>query len=136
LTGVAHAEEKLNKAFFREVLISGGHRESLLRISQKQADVATIDCLTWSMLERYAPENLQACRILELSPPAPAPAFVTERDTSPAKLELFRKALQFACNDPVLKSVCEQLFLENVEVLEDNSYNSFLKMEKESIEDL
>jgi len=136
LTGVAHAEEKLNKAFFRKVLISGGHRESLLRISQKQADVAAIDCLTWSMLERYAPENLQACRILELSPPAPAPAFVTERDTSPAKLELFRKALQFACNDPVLKSVREQLFLENVEVLEDNSYNSILKMEKESIEDL
>ena len=124
------------KPFFSEVLISGGHRQSLWQISEKRADVTAIDALTWSLLERYAPEDLENVRILEISPPAPAPAFVTDIGSSDEKLDLFRKALQIACEEPELKKVSEQLFLESVEILQEDAYECILEMEIESIEDL
>ena len=129
-------EASLTKPFFRKVLVSGGHRQSLLLISNKQADLAAIDGLTWSLLERYAPEDLESVRILELSPPAPAPAFVTDTEASDEKLGLFRKALQIVCEEPEFKTVREQLFLERIEILPEDAYESILEMEKESIENL
>jgi ABC-type phosphate/phosphonate transport system substrate-binding protein len=124
------------RPFFHEVLVSDGHRKSLAHIANKVADVAAIDALTWSLLERYAPEDLENVRILEISPPAPAPAFVTDIGSSDEKLDLFRKALQIACEEPELKKVSEQLFLESVEILQEDAYECILEMEIESIEDL
>ena len=129
-------ESSLTTPFFRKVLVSGGHRQSLLLISNKQADLAAIDGLTWGLLERYAPEDLESVRILGLSPPAPAPAFVTDTEASDEKLGLFRKALQIVCEEPEFKTVREQLFLERIEILPEDAYESILEMEKESIENL
>ena len=122
--------------FFSKVSVSGAHRQSLALIRQKQADLASIDGLTWSMLERYAPEALEGCRILTLSPPVPAPVFVTEKETSQAMLELFRNALENAFDDPEFKLMANNLFLENTQILPEDAYDCITEMERISIEDL
>lgn len=122
--------------FFSDVSVSGGHRESLDFIAQKQADLASIDGLTWSLLEKYAPDALKDCRILTLSTPAPAPAFVTEKETSHETLELFWNALKSAFEKPELNRAGKKLFLEDIRILPDDAYNCIMDMERESIEDL
>ena len=122
--------------FFSEVSVSGGHRESISYIAQKQADLASIDGLTWSLLEKYAPDTLKDCRILTLSPPAPSPAFVTEKETSTESLELFRNALKNGFEEPEFKLLGEELFLEDIQILSENAYDCIMDMERESIEDL
>jgi ABC-type phosphate/phosphonate transport system substrate-binding protein len=122
--------------FFSKVSVSGAHRQSLSRIRQKQADLASIDGLTWSMLEMYAPEALKGCRILTLTPPAPAPAFVTEKETSQEMIELFRNALKNAFDEPKFNLVAKNLFLENTQIIPENAYDCITEMERISIEDL
>ena len=122
--------------FFSKVSVSGAHRQSLALIRQKQADLASIDGLIWSMLEMYAPEALEGCRILTLSPPAPAPVFVTEKETSQAMIELFRNSLKNAFDDPEFNLVANNLFLENTQILPEDAYDCITEMERISIEDL
>ena len=122
--------------FFSKVSVSGAHLQSLSRIRQKQADLASIDGLTWSMLEMYAPEALKGCRILTLTPPAPAPAFVTEKETSQEMIELFRNALKNAFDEPKFNLVAKNLFLENTQIIPENAYDCITEMERISIEDL
>ena len=122
--------------FFSKVSVSGAHRQSLALIRQKQADLASIDGLIWSMLEIYAPEALEGCRVLTLSPPAPAPVFVTEKETSQAMIELFRNSLKNAFDDPEFNLVANNLFLENTQILPENAYDCITEMERISIEDL
>ncbi len=124
------------KPFFRKVSVSGGHRKSLFAVSNKQSDLASIDCLTWSLLERYAPETLEKVRILELTPPAPAPPFVTEQGITPKRLKMFRTALRMFFEKPELKREASQLFLTDVLVLPGNAYDCILRMEHEAVEDL
>ena len=122
--------------FFSKVSVSGSHQQSLALIRQKQADLASIDGLIWSMLEMYAPEALEGCRVLTLSPPAPAPVFVTEKETSQAMIELFRNSLKNAFDDPEFNLVANNLFLENTQILPENAYDCITEMERISIEDL
>ena len=84
----------------------------------------------------YAPEALEGCRILTLSPPAPAPVFVTEKETSQAMIELFRNALKNAFDDFEFNVVANNLFLENTQILPENAYDCITEMERISIEDL
>lgn len=84
----------------------------------------------------YAPEALKGCRILTLTPPAPAPAFVTEKETSQEMLELFRNALKNAFDEPKFNLVAKNLFLENTQILPENAYDCITEMERISIEDL
>ncbi|MBC8259512.1 MAG: PhnD/SsuA/transferrin family substrate-binding protein [SAR324 cluster bacterium] len=136
LTTGPYEVRRLTKPFFSGVLISGGHRNSLSQISNKEADVAAIDALTWSLLERYVPKDLENVRILEISPPAPAPAFVTENSISTHKLNLFRKAIQTFFDEQNFNTVCEQLFLDSIEILPEDAYACILEMENNSIEEL
>ena len=122
--------------FFSKVSVSGSHRQSLTLIRQKQADLASIDGLIWSMLEMYAPEALEGCRVLTLSPPAPAPVFVTEKETSQAMIELFRNSLKNVFDDPEFNLVANNIFLENTQILPENAYDCITEMERISIEDL
>jgi ABC-type phosphate/phosphonate transport system substrate-binding protein len=41
---------------FREVIETGSHRASAIAVAEGRADVAAIDCRTWSLLQRCVPE--------------------------------------------------------------------------------
>ena len=82
--------------FFDRVTVSGSHERSLAMLRRGEADVATIDCVTWGLLEQHRPEALVGVRILDRTAPAPAPPFVTHARTPEPIVELLRSALSDA----------------------------------------
>lgn len=44
-----------SRDIFSERIQSGGHRSSIIAVAQEKADVATIDCLSWALAQRFEP---------------------------------------------------------------------------------
>ncbi len=57
--------------FFSKVLLSGSHMSSLALVQRGEADVAAIDCVSYALTARHAPERVTGVRVLQYSEPAP-----------------------------------------------------------------
>ncbi len=113
--------------FFSNVKITGSHVASLKMIAAREADVASIDCITYALLERHRPWELAAVRKFAFSEAAPAPPYVTGMHTSPGMLERLRAALHEAMEDPTLGEVRQTLLLGGVTVLNGQAYKTMLQ---------
>jgi ABC-type phosphate/phosphonate transport system substrate-binding protein len=40
---------------FSDRIVSGGHRNSIIAVASGEADVATVDCMSWALAQRYEP---------------------------------------------------------------------------------
>lgn len=109
--------------FFSEVKVSGAHTESLAMLACNEADVACIDLVVWDLCERARPAALKGLRKLAETEKAPAPPFVTARNTSPEMLKRLRMALFNAMADASLTSARKALLLDGVELLPPSAYN-------------
>ncbi len=87
-------------SFFARVLVSGAHERSVEMVASGEADVASIDCVTYSLLARHRPGALEALRVLTATAPALAPPFVTSASTPPAEVEALGRALREVTADP------------------------------------
>jgi ABC-type phosphate/phosphonate transport system substrate-binding protein len=111
--------------FFRRVKISGGHRNSLLAVRTKYADVCAIDAVCVALLKRYCPEELEGLVEIASSPAVPALPFVT-RAGDPTELA---RALEKTFADPQLKSARESLLLGGMSVLPKGAYDKIIELE-------
>ena len=89
-TGIADPGRVHRVNFFDpQVLVTGGHRASVAAVLRGEADCASIDCVTWALLEAEhfeasdgssaAPSgamDMAALRVVGETPSAPAPPFV------------------------------------------------------------
>ncbi len=60
-------------------VVTGSHVASLAAVRAGAADMASIDAVTWHILERDAPDRVRGLRVLERTRSAPAPPFVVSR---------------------------------------------------------
>lgn len=58
------------------LVVTGSHEASVSAVQRGAADMACIDAVTWTILERDAPAQLSGVRVLEHTCAAPAPPFV------------------------------------------------------------
>lgn len=65
--------------FFGAVRHSGGHLASMAMLQRGEADVATIDCVTYGLAALHAPEHVQRLRILQHTPALPGLPFIASR---------------------------------------------------------
>ncbi len=85
--------------FFGEVVVTGAHRVSAWAVTTGEADVASIDEVTFAALARFEPEATRRLRVLDRSAPAATPAFVTAADTPIDVVARLRVALERAVAD-------------------------------------
>ena len=104
------------RRFFRRIIVSGAHADSVLALQQRRADVAAIDCVTYAFLQRYRPESLEGLRVIGQTGLAPALPYVTRKTTDLQTLENMRSALLAAFADPELEEVRGVLMLSGAEV--------------------
>ena len=104
------------KKFFSRIKISGSHEGSLEILRRGEADVASIDCMTYALLRRYRPEALEGTRPLGLTYSAPAPPYVTRSDVDPHTVKRMKAALKNAFEDPSLATARETLYLDGVKI--------------------
>ncbi len=121
------------RPFFRSVITTGGHRMSIAAVALNEADVASIDCVTYGNILRFEPQRLDDVRVIAETPNGPGLPFITHIDTSPDEVSVLREALRDAMDDPALKSVRDLLSLKGVEFLEDADYESLADLERQAV---
>lgn len=113
-----------------QILETGGHRRSVAAVCERRADVASIDCVTYSVLQAVAPQETAPLRILARSASAPALPFITRRDIPAADLQKLRDGLLAAVADPALAEVRSALLISGVEILPERAYDRILEIER------
>jgi ABC-type phosphate/phosphonate transport system substrate-binding protein len=121
------------KQFFCHVTISGSHLNSLKIVSEGDADVTAIDCVTYALLVRHRSQAIAGTRPLCLSPSAPALPYITSCLAEDGLLERLRNGLHAACQDPELSDCRETLMLQGFHVLPISDYERVAEMEAQAI---
>jgi ABC-type phosphate/phosphonate transport system substrate-binding protein len=74
-------DDKDIRIFFNpDVIITGSHRESIRYVKNKiqNVDIAAIDCITYQLILKYAPEELNGVTCIGKTVEGPSPPFVTK----------------------------------------------------------
>jgi ABC-type phosphate/phosphonate transport system substrate-binding protein len=88
-----------NDTFFRSIVWSGSHRQSLNAVQNGTADMAAVDCVTLALLTRYEPQTLVGLSIVGETELTPGLPLITSRHTSAQTLEALREALKDIAGD-------------------------------------
>ncbi len=121
-----------NGEFFGVALESGGHRQSLELVRQRQADIAAIDCVTLELLRRYQPQELEGLSIIGETATAPGLPLITAASTPPETLNLLRLALLETVADPRNEALCERLLIRHFSVLPREEYQVIEQMKEQA----
>jgi len=119
--------------FFGAAIESGAHRKSMAMVKAGQADVAAIDCVTFALIARYAPAEVQGIRVLCAGSTAPGLPYVTATSTSERDVQRLRDAIRAAFEDPALAETRAALRLDGCEILPPSAYDVIPKMEVAAI---
>ncbi len=118
--------------FFSEIVMSGGHGNSLALVAEGKADVCAVDCVTYTLLSRHRPAAVASLRQLGQTVDAPGLPYVTRADASDDLLKRLRTALFSALDAPDLATARETLLIAGAEVLPENAYDRIIEIENES----
>ncbi len=124
LVFAAHAEQG---AFFGKAILSGGHRKSLAAVREGRADVCAIDAVCVELARRYAPQDLEGLVEIARSPSVPSLPYITVGGNVPE----LRRALQAACDDPMLAMTRKRLLIAGVDVIDEAAYGAITDYERE-----
>jgi ABC-type phosphate/phosphonate transport system substrate-binding protein len=119
--------------FFGAAIESGAHRNSLAMVKAGKADVAAIDCVTFGLIARHAPAEVQGIRVLCASATAPGLPYVTTAATSAADVQRLRDGIAAAFADPSLEETRAALRLDGCEILPRSAYDVIPEMEQAAI---
>ncbi|KPF46852.1 phosphate ABC transporter substrate-binding protein [Rhizobium sp. AAP43] len=133
LLRAAVAPHAHGKPFFSGVVETGGHLASLEAVRKGAADLAAIDCITYDLLKRHAPDGIDGLKILAHTPSGPSLPFITRLDTSDTELAALRQALATAVTAPELDEAREILGLRGIAVLDETDYDALLALEEKAI---
>lgn len=112
--------------FFNDVIFSGSHRQSLVAICEDKADIAAIDCVTFALLQRHAPQLIANLAVIGASPAAPGLPLITAKQTPPARLALLRDALRQLVSDPAYRTLCAALYISGFSNVSRQDYATIL----------
>lgn len=79
--------------FFARVQTSGSHRASMDMVRSGAADVAAIDCVTYALAERHAPQSVAGLRVMQRTASAPGLPLIASRALSGPPLQDLREVL-------------------------------------------
>jgi ABC-type phosphate/phosphonate transport system substrate-binding protein len=120
--------------FFSAVLHSGSHEASLRMVADGIADVASIDRVTYALIERYRPLALRKTRALCCSVRTPAPPYVTGSQMTDKQVEQIRHALTETLAMPSMKVAMKVLLLDGVTNLPLETYRPIGDLERWSLQ--
>jgi len=79
--------------FFRAVVVTGSHEASVTAVAEGRADLASIDCVSFALIERGRPELAERVAIVAESPVSPGLPFIASKSFYPRTLAAVREWL-------------------------------------------
>ena len=70
-----------NREFFRELVMTGSHQASVQCVADRRADVAAIDCVTFSLLRAHRPDALEGVAVFGRTSHLPGLPIITAKDS-------------------------------------------------------
>jgi ABC-type phosphate/phosphonate transport system substrate-binding protein len=119
--------------FFDSAVESGAHRRSLAMVKAGVADVAAVDCVTFALLARMAPDEVRGIRVLCAGGTGPGLPYVTAASTRPVDAERLLEGIAAAFADPALEKTRNTLALDGCEILPRAAYEVIPAMESAAI---
>lgn len=123
-------------SFFAGAVGTGGHRASLRAVARGAADLAAIDCVTFTLLERVAPAEIASLRIIAESEAAPALPYITAAGRFHDVHAQLLDALVESASDDELADSRAALLLDGFLSVEGNPYARSMAMAEEAEEAL
>jgi ABC-type phosphate/phosphonate transport system substrate-binding protein len=121
-----------NGRFFSDVIVTGNHWASMAAVREGRAAVAAIDCVTYALTKRHAPEKVAGLHILMTSPAVPALPYVTAAGRGDGTVDRLRAGIRRALADPALAPVRDDLLIDDFVILETDDYAPIDAMEQEA----
>ena len=111
--------------WFKHQHHSSGHRASLDRISDGQADIAAIDAYCWYLYQMIEPKRAERLRVLAWTPALPALPYITRGSASEEELNRMKRALKRGVENAVHDDNLSILALSG---LGENSVDDYAKL--------
>ena len=119
--------------FFRSVAVTGSHEASVRAVSDGEADLASIDCVSFALLSRGRPELVEGVALVAESPLSPGLPFVASARLGRSTINAVREALFAALEDPNLAETRRALGLAGGRILVQRGYDRVLALERAAI---
>lgn len=117
--------------FFREVIRSGSHANSMKLLQLGQADVAAVDAVTYGYLQRDAPDRLAGLRVLQRSRQSPALPLVCAATHTNDTVQALRTALSATLVER--PKLAQALAIEGFDPVSEDTYLPILHWQEEAI---
>jgi ABC-type phosphate/phosphonate transport system substrate-binding protein len=130
----ALAEVARGRPYFSRVIETGSQPGNLDRISRGEADVTSVDCVTYAFWCRYRSEAAEHVRVLARTPPSPAIPFITSVETPPATVARIHDVLARLGHEPYHAAARAGLLITDIVDVPTAAYRRLLEYEREAAE--
>ena len=118
--------------FFSSVVVTGSHEASVAAVAEGQADLASIDCVSFALLRHGRPELLERVAIVDETPLLPCLPFIASARFASSTIEAVREALLAAVADPDLAEACAALGLKGARITTPADYDRVIEIERKA----
>ena len=118
--------------FFRAIVVTGSHEASLEAVAEGKADLASIDCVSFALIERGRAELVERVAIVAESPVSPGLPFIASKSLHPRMFAAVREALFAALADPDLAETRAVLGLVGARAVAPSDYDRVAEIEREA----
>jgi ABC-type phosphate/phosphonate transport system substrate-binding protein len=107
---------------------TGSHLASVRTLAAGEADVASVDALSWSHIGRFHPELVGRLHVVGRGPWVPSPPIVVSTSTPLTSIDDVRQAFHDAMADPAIEPVRHELLLDGFVALDHRDYEPVLRL--------
>jgi ABC-type phosphate/phosphonate transport system substrate-binding protein len=120
------------KTFFSSIVVTGSHEASAAAVAEGEADLASIDCVSFALLGRGRPELVERVAIVAESPLSPSLPFIASVRLPAPTITAAREALSLALTDPDLAETRAALGLKGARAATPADYDRVMEIECEA----
>jgi ABC-type phosphate/phosphonate transport system substrate-binding protein len=119
--------------FFRAIAVTGSHEASLTAVAEGEADLASIDCVSFALIERGRPELVERVAVVAESPLSPGLPFIAAAGLGAPTIAAIREALLAALADPNLAEARAALGLKGARPTSPADYDRVIEIERDAV---
>jgi ABC-type phosphate/phosphonate transport system substrate-binding protein len=119
-------------SLFRAIRLTGSHEASLAAVAEGGADLASIDCVSFALLNRGRPELIERVVLVAESPLSPNLPFIASASLPAPTIAAVSAALFAALDDPSLAETREELGLKGARIAAPADYERVIEIERDA----
>ncbi len=118
--------------FFSSIVATGSHEASVEAVAGGQADLASIDCVSFALLSRGRPELVEGVALVAESALSPGLPFIAAAGVPAPTIAAVRGALFAALADPTLAEARAALGLRGARVATAADYDRVAELQRDA----